>query len=289
MNIGQNNTLTVQGKNAYGLLLVCDQGAEALLPAQQAPASLKIGDTVDVFVFTDADGKAIATTQTPLVSVGQTALLKVVSATDAGYWLDWGLPQDLLLPRSEQRKHRGPGRSTGQQIFVYVFLDEQTGKICATTRFHRHFAETGRHFKAGEKVRVTIADKTELGFKVIINARILGLLFEDQTHRAMQVGESVDGFVKRIRPDGKVDITLYASTPHQVTDLEQRIVRFLRDAGGQSSLGDKSTPEAIFKQFQVSKKHYKRALGSLYKARLINIDGQHIKLLEPTSQKTPRK
>jgi len=146
------------------------------------------------------------------------------------------------------------------------------------TRLHRHFSEHDDQFRAGQKVTLKIVSLSELGYKVLINNTTLGMLYQDQTHRPLAIGNSIDGYIKRIRSDGKIDTTLYSASPQQASNLESRIIEFLKQSGGQSSLCDKSTPEAIFAQFQVSKKHYKRALGSLYRARKITIQRDHVKL-----------
>lgn len=284
MNIGQFNTLKIRSKSPYGLVLETDSDPDLILPKTEAPPYAKEGDELTVFIYTDGDGDPIATLEKPLVTPGNTALLNIVSNTDAGTWLDWGLSQDLLLPRSEHRKHRKPDHPKSTQIFVYVFLDE-TGKISATTRLHRHFDEDGTHYKAGQKVDIVIADKTELGFKAIINNELLGLLFEDQTHREPQIGEQLEAHVKRVRHDGKVDLTLYATTAHQSSDLEQRIIKLLNQSGGASNLTDKSSPEEIYAAFQVSKKHFKRAIGSLYKAQKIVIEKNQITLVTSAGSK----
>ena len=280
MKIGQFNKLQVRAKNPYGLVLGTHESGDLILPSAEAPAETRVGDELNVFVYTNGEGEPLATLDIPLVTAGNTAVLTVVANTEAGAWLDWGLPQDLLLPRSEHRKHRKPEHPKATRIFVYVYLD-QSGKISATTRFHRHFSEDGSQLKAGQKVNIVIADKTELGFKAIIEKQTLGLLFEDQTHRQPDIGEQMEAYVKRVRQDGKVDLTLYATTAHQSSDLEQRILSLLEESGGSSELTDKSTPEQIFSVFQVSKKHYKRALGSLYKARKIVIEKDQISLANP--------
>ena len=278
MKIGKYNTLTADNTGPYGLTLSAADGEQVILPADETPADTKIGDRIKVFIYTDAGGDPRATLKTPLLTRGGTAALRVVAESDAGLWLDWGLSHDLLLPRSEQRKHRAPGSKTGTLVFVYLFLDETSGKLCATTRFHRHLSEDGSGYRAGQEVSLCIADKTDLGYRTIINEQTLGLLFADQTHKPLGIGEHYKGYIKRVREDGKVDVTLYATTVHQRSDLEEHILAHLKKLGGSSTLTDKSPPEDIYKTFKVSKKHYKRALGSLYKARLIIITAQQITL-----------
>jgi len=278
LKIGHPNTLVVQSRDPYGLILISETGQTARLPAQESPKNVQIGATLDVFVYTDPDGEAMASSTPAKVCVGSTACLQVVAETDAGLWLNWGLAQDLLLPVSEQAKLRKERPGKTRTVFVYVFVDDYTGKITATTRLHRHFSELGDDYTAQQEVSLCVTAKTELGYKVLIDEKTLGVLYQDQTHRALEVGEKTQGYIKRIRPDGKVDTTLYAASPHQASDLESRIIEFLQRSGGTSTLGDKSSPEAIFAQFQVSKKHYKRALGSLYRARKIVIRSDLIEL-----------
>lgn len=295
MDIGHYNQLRIIKQSDQGLILDAGDGDTVILPHSEIPADLQFdpwadarqAQSVQVFVYASADGEPIVTTTKPRVTVGESAVLNVVSRSPAGLWLDWGLPQDLLLPRSEQPK--SDSASTGvhpddeNAVFVYVFLDEDTGRICATTRLHRYLAEDGSGFREWQPVDLVIASKTELGFKAIINQQYLGLLYADEVFQTLQAGDQLKGYIKSVRSDGKIDLTLHARPVELKDELGQRILADLNQHGGESPLTDKSPPEAIYKRYQISKKNYKKAIGNLYKARLIVIEDHRIAVVKPKS------
>lgn len=236
------------------------------------------GSSLDVFIYTSSQGEPLATTTIAKVSVGETALLDVVSKSDAGLWLDWGLPQDLLLPISEMSQPVSQLVNNGK-VFVFVFLDDED-RLCASTRFHHFLEEHSEDFKRWQPVNLTIAATSTLGFKAIINEEYLGLLYADEVFQPLTTGEHIQGYIKGIREDGRIDLTLYPERVVIKDELGKRILADLQKSGGVSMLTDKSRPEEIYEKYQVSKKNYKRALSGLYKARLIELDHERVKLVK---------
>jgi len=279
MDIGHPNPVSVTRHTDTGVWVADTSGEEIPLildqdTFEQRKDSLAVGTSVDVFVYTSAAGAPLASLEMPCVYINQCALLEVVSSSDAGAWLNWGLSQDLLLPRSEMSQP-----VSSPEVYVYVFRDDM-GRLCATTRFHYFFEEHAEGLKRWQKVKLTIAAVSRLGFKAIINDEYLGLLYADEVFQTLKPGDQVDGYVKSIREDRRIDLTLYPERSTIKDELGQRILANLERWGGESSLTDRSSPEEIQAQYEVSKKNYKRALSSLYKARLIEIDDNRIKLVK---------
>ena len=281
MNIGKLNRLSVKRIDHDQIWLVDDDGVEIpLLVKPQSidraedTSAIAPGTELEVFIYTSASGQPMASLTVPSVFIHQTAMLKVVSRSEAGLWLDWGLDQDLLLPKSEMAQpiHE-------DQAFVYVFLDA-SNRLCASTRFHRFLLEHTTNYKRWDKVQLVIAAQTRLGFKAIIDNEYLGLLYADEVFSPLKTGDRVEGFIKAIRDDNRIDLTLYPERTTIKDELGQRILADLTQWGGTSTLTDRSKPEEIQAQYQVSKKNYKRALSSLYKARLIEISDDQIKLVQ---------
>jgi predicted RNA-binding protein (virulence factor B family) len=222
----------------------------------------------------DSEGHLAATTKTPLAQVDDIAWLKVVSLNYVGAFLNWGLPKDLLVPFSEQHHEMEVGRS----YLVKVFLDEKN-RIAATTKIDRFIADESVDFEAGQKVTLIIADKTELGFKAIVNNTHWGLLYQNELFQPLKRGQKLDGYIKKIRDDGKIDLSLHHPGYGKVVSLTDNILIKLKENDGVLMLSDKSPPEAIYAAFGVSKKVFKQAIGALYKKKLITIDKNGIKLV----------
>ena len=210
------------------------------------------------------------------MQVGRCELLKVIDINNAGAFMDWGLPKDLLVPYSEQQKPM----EVGYSYVVYVFHDQESDRIAASTRLQDHLAEESVWMKPKQAVDLLIAGRTDLGYKAVINDQYLGLIFRGDAFRPLKIGERLPGFVKAIRPDGKIDLLISQGTLQGDYDLGEQIIEKLRLSGGLSTLTDKSDPDEIYRQFKVSKKKYKQALGTLFKSRRIVITPQHIKLVD---------
>lgn len=280
IRIGKINKLKVvkqQGANVY-----LDDGvsAKVLLADRKLPANCQVGDTLDVFVYVDSEGHLAATTKKPLAQVDDIAWLKVVSLNYVGAFLDWGLPKDLLVPFSEQHHEMEVGRS----YLVKVFLDDQS-RIAATTKIDKLLSDEGGDFEAGQKVSLIIADKSDLGVKAIINNSYWGMLYQNELFQPVSKGQNLDGYIKQIRDDGKIDLSLHQPGYGKVVSLTDKILAKLEANNGVLMLSDKSPPEDIYAAFGVSKKVFKQAIGALYKQQLIIIDQSGIKLANSLDRK----
>nr|MBX2825193.1 GntR family transcriptional regulator [Gammaproteobacteria bacterium] len=244
--------------------------------ASATDCSWQAGDEISLFVRTDDEGNPVATTEKPPLTLHQSALLEVVTVRDTGTWLDWGLQGDLFMPRSECRFRV----QTGDRLLVCLYRDASTGRLAASTRLHKFLSEQGMDLRPGQPVSLIVAGKTELGFKAVIDQRYLGLLFADEVFQPLNIGDALTGYIKSIRPDGKIDLTLQAKPTVLRDELSERILQDLKTAGGRSTLTDKSSPEEIYARYQVSKKNYKKALGGLYRQRRIVISASEITLAE---------
>ncbi|MGZ5010911.1 MAG: CvfB family protein [Methylobacter sp.] len=276
INIGKINKLNVvkqQGADVY--LSDSISGKKVLLADSKLPANCKVGDTLDVFVYVDSEGHLAATAKKPLAELGDVAWLKVVSLNYVGAFLDWGLPKDLLVPFSEQYHEMEVGRS----YLVKVFLDEQN-RIAATTKIDKLLSDESDDFEVGQKVSLIIADKSDLGIKAIINNSHWGMLYENELFRPVRKGQKIEGYIKQIREDRKIDLSLHQPGYGKVVSLTDSIIAKLKANNGVLMLSDKSPPEAIYAAFGVSKKVFKQAIGALYKQQLITIDKNGIKLVD---------
>jgi hypothetical protein len=236
---------------------------------------MRSGDDVEVFLYNDSEDRIIATTLRPEAQVGECAYLKVVSTSKFGAFLDWGLPKDLLVPFSEQQKPMEKGYS----YTVYLFVDEETERIAASTKLEQHLSVDVSGFKPQQKVDLLIYGKSDLGFKAVINGTHLGQLFEGETFQRLHFGEQLKGYIRQVRADGKIDLMLQLPSELTRDNLSETIIEHLRQNDGVSTLTDKSPPDNIYQAYGVSKASYKKALGKLYKQRLITIEKHLITLL----------
>jgi predicted RNA-binding protein (virulence factor B family) len=275
VEIGTFNKLQVVKQVDFGVYVDGGELDTILLPKRYVPAGCEIGDWIDVFLYFDSDDLLIATTEKPKAEVGDCAMLTVVDINQAGAFMDWGLPKDLLVPYNEQQKPM----QVGYSYVVHVFHDQNSDRIAASTKLSHHLDEETLWLKPRQAVNLLIAGRTELGYKAVIDNKYLGLIFRADAFRPLKIGERLPGFVKSIRKDGKIDLLISQATLQADHDLGEQIIRYLQDAGGESELSDKSDPEAIYRAFKVSKKKYKQALGSLYKSHRILIEPGKIKLI----------
>jgi len=274
IDIGTVTKLNVIQKLGVQVYLGTDASAKILLVDRKIPENCQLGDTLEVFIYVDSEGHLAATTQIPLAQVGDVAWLKVVSVNYTGAFLDWGLAKDLLVPFSEQHHEM----EVGKFYLVKVFLDEKN-RIAATTKIDKWLADESVYFKAGQKVSLLIADQTELGVKAIVNNTHWGLLYKNELFQPVRKGQKLEGYIKQIREDHKIDLTLHQSGYGKVISLTDRILTKLQENNGVLMLSDKSSPEAIYNTFGVSKKVFKQAIGALYKKKLIIIDDGGIRLV----------
>ena len=274
--LGKRNLLSIIRESTPGLYLDGGELGEILMPRRYIPAGLKAKDKVEVFVYLDSEDRLVATTEIPHATVGEFACLKVIAINDrVGAFLDWGLMKDLLLPFREQER---PVRA-GQSVVVFILLDPTSQRIVATTRLKRHLSHQTPPYRPNEPVNLLITGTTPLGYPAIVEDQHSGLLFRDTTPRPLQVGQRLKGFVRKVRPNGQIDLSLDAVGYRRVASLSDRIAEALQENKGQLPLDDDSSPELIRQQFDVSKKAFKEALGNLYKSRRIRFLHPGIELL----------
>lgn len=275
--IGRYNILRVAGKNSDGLSL-SDGENEILLPLADVPPETEINDTITAFVYADKAGQLVATTKAAFAEVGEFAYLTVVDSGADGAFLDLGISKDVYVPIKEQRR---PMRA-GEKHVVYLYLDRERKRMLASSRLHKFIDEDDFDFEEGDEVQLLITEETDLGFNAIINNRYIGLLYRNELFAEIAVGEKRKGWIKNIRVEGKIDLSLRPQGFGHVLDTKEVILRTLKEVGGVIHLGDKSSPEAIQARFQISKGAFKKAIGGLYKERLIMVGDYEIKLVEKT-------
>ncbi len=275
--LGKRNRLPVVRASAPGLYLDGGELGEILLPGRYIPPNRKTKDQLEVFVYRDSEDRLVATTQVPLATVGEFACMKVVSVNArVGAFLDWGLAKDLLLPFREQER----SVRVGQRVVVFVYLDPKTERIVATTRLHRHLSPDRPFYRNSQPVDLLITSASPLGYQAIVDNCHSGLLYRDQISTPLQIGQRLRGFVRNLRPNGQIDLSLDAAGYKRVAPLTELIVQALEQNGGRLDFDDDSPPAAIRQKFAVSKKAFKQALGKLYKARRIGFQKPGIQLLE---------
>ncbi len=276
INVGQNNRMKVTKTVDFGVYLDGEDLGEILLPKRYLPENTKPGDELDVFLYLDSDDRLIATTETPKARVGECAALKVVEVNRIGAFLDWGLPKDLLVPYPEQ----AIPMKVGNTYVVYVYIDEHTGRIAASSKLDKFLPDTTIYHKAQQPVDMLIHARTDLGYKVVVDGTHLGLLYKNEVFQPLRIGQRIKGYIKSIRDDHKLDLTLQLPNAQVAgrESLKELILADLRANGGQSTLTDKSPPEDIYAQYHVSKGSYKKALGALYKEKKISIGKDAITL-----------
>ncbi len=276
VKIGRYNKLRIVKFVDYGLYLDDGNNGEILLPKHYMPDDAEVGSILNVFIYADSDDTLIATTQTPLACVGEAAYLRVAAVNKVGAFLDWGLAKDILVPFGEQHRKMEVGRS----YIVYLYQDKYAERIVASSKINKFITDETSGYKQKQQVDLLIAGKTDLGYKAIINNKHFGMLYESDVFQKLHFGQKTKGFIKNIRPDNKVDLTLQLNTNQSRTSLADKILDYLKSHNGISTLTDKSKPEDIYKQYAVSKSNYKKALGGLYKKRLISIDKGRIRLIQ---------
>ena len=274
-DLGRYNTLRIIRRSDFGLFLDGENYGDILLPRRYIEPSMDIGDSARVFLCNDSEDRIVATTETPKAVVGECAYLKVVSSNRYGAFLDWGLPKDLLVPHNEQQQPMQKGYS----YTVYLFVDDHSERIAASSRLENWLSLEGGDFRPGQTVDLMIYAKSDLGFKAVINNSHLGQLYNNEVFQPLHYGERLQGYIKRRRSDGRLDLALQLPGDEHKDLLGEAIVEHLRNNDGSTHLTDKSPPEAIYQQFGVSKANYKKALGRLYRERRILIEKQQVTLL----------
>jgi uncharacterized protein len=272
--IGKINTLNVVRETENGVYLDGENLGEILMPRKFVTDEVKASEQATVFVYSDSEDRLVATTENPLAMVGEFAFLKVVETNRFGAFLDWGLPKDLLVPLSEQKVKMTEDR----QYLVYVFLDKLTNRIAASAKIDKYLDNVPPEYQSGEKVDLLIAEETEIGYKAIVNNQHWGILYKNQVFRTLTLGEKMEGFINKIRDDDKIDLLLEKPGYGKIDPISQKLLETLRENNGFLALNDKTSPEIIQALLGISKKNFKKAVGNLYKKRLIDFKSDGIKL-----------
>lgn len=274
IELGKLNTLTISNQRDHQAYL--DGGELGEIALIDKDVKGQIGDSLQVFVYIDGKNQTIATTQIPKAQADEVAWLKIVSLSHAGAFLDWGLPKDLLLPFSEQKGKMVEGRN----VLVRLFLDEHN-RIAASMLLDDFIQDEAFYYKDGQAVTLIIAEETELGFKAVVDHKYWGVLYKNEIFQPLQRGQVLSGFIKKVRPDRKLDLILSQEKYGQKVDgTAEKILAVLEKHGGYIGLTDKSPPEMIYDTFAVSKKVFKQAIGGLYKQRRIAIEDKGIRLVD---------
>ncbi len=281
VNIGQYNYLKIARKTGRGTFLSADRLGELFLPKGQTPDYSEVGDKIEVFVYRNSDDEAVATTKRPRASVGDIVCLEVISTNTVGAFLEWGLPKDLFAPFGQQ----GTPMKEGERHIVAIYLDN-TGRIAASSKLNRFVKAETSGFKSGQKVKAIVGDKTDLGYKLIVNSKFWGLLHSSDIFQPLTYGRTITAFVKKVRADSRLDMTLNETKGDDSnTSLQARILNLLKENDGFYPINDKTSPEIIYKTFSVSKKVFKATIGKLFKNRQISINKDGIKLNDSVTQK----
>ncbi len=277
IKLGRFNTLEVVKAVDFGMYLDGGDDGEILLPARYVPEDCQVGDWLRVFLYLDIDERLVATTLTPLAQVGEFACLEVAWINQYGAFLNWGLMKDLFVPFGEQKMKMQVGR----MYVVHVHLDEDSYRIVASAKVDRYLSKEIPTYEAGEEVDILIWQKTDLGFKAIIDNKYSGLLYDSEIFQQLHTGITMKAFVKQIREDGKIDLELQKAGFKKVDEFSKVLLQYIKDRGGRITLNDKSPAEEIYDVFGVSKKTFKKGVGDLYRGRFIVLDKDGIELVAP--------
>lgn len=293
LRLGDYNTLTVTrlaqrdnphstgGKETFGIFLDGGREGDILMPKKYVPEGTKVGDRVRCFVYLDQEERLVATTETPLAKVGDFACLECTWVNQYGAFLNWGLMKDIFCPFREQKKKM----EIGESYIVYIHLDEESYRIVATAKIDKYLLSAkSAGLKERQDVDLLVWQKTDLGFKVIVNNQYQGLVYRDQIFQYVHTGDQLKGFVEKIRPDGKLDIILQPTGRRQTLDFADTLLTWIKSHDGFCPFGDKSAPDDIKRTFQVSKKVFKKAVGDLYKRHLITITDHGLQLTATAEQ-----
>ncbi len=275
IKIGQINSLEVIKKADFGVFLDGDDYGSVLLPNKHVPEGTELGDHIKVFLYFDSESQLAATIDKPIAQVGEWGLMKIEGINQTGAFVNWGIKEkDLLIPFSEQRARF----TAGQNILVYVYTDKASGRIVGTTKFNKWLDKTPANYEVNEEVDLIIAERSQLGYKAIVNGKHWGMIFPSDVFGKLFIGKKLKGYIKQVREDGKIDLSLQKVGVAKMDDLSSKIIDLLEKKGGFLPLNDKSSPEAIFDAFRTSKGTYKKTIGGLYKQGKIVIEKDGIRL-----------
>ncbi len=274
INLGRYNRLEIVKEVSFGIYLDGGEDGEILLPLKEVPEECAPGDVLNVFIYLDMEERLVATTRQPYAQVGDFACLEVAWVNEYGAFLDWGLMKDLFVPFREQKTKMQKGR----RYVVHVHLDEESYRIMASAKVERYLSDEHPEYSPGEEVDVMVWQRTELGYKVIVDNNFSGMLYHNEIFRPLEPGMKMNAFVKQVRPDGKIDLELQKSGYRKVDDFADILLEYIRNHGGKTPLNDRSDAEIIYATFGVSKKTFKKAVGELYRKRLVILEEGGIRL-----------
>lgn len=274
IELGKFNQLEVVKEVDFGVYLDGGDEGEILLPTRYVPEGCQIGDMLNVFLYLDNEERLIATTLTPLVQIGGFAYLEVAWVNQFGAFLNWGLMKDLFVPFSEQKMKM----QVGKKYIVHAHLDDESYRIVASAKVDRYLSKEKAEYQPGEEVDILIWQKTDLGFKAIIDNKFGGLLYDSEIFQLLQTGMELKAYVKQVREDGKIDLILQKSGFEKIDDFSKTLLDYIREQDGYTPLNDKSPADDIYATFGVSKKTFKKAVGDLYKKHLIVLQEDGIRL-----------
>ncbi len=275
MQPGIIQTLRINRRTPQGYYLTDDRGNEVLLPNSFVKESMQPDDRIDVFVYTDSEDRPVATTRLPKLTLGEFALLEVVDRTTFGVFVDWGLEKDLLVPKNQQATYM----ETGKRYPVYLYLDPSTNRLAGSNKIENFFETDTSGLRPWQEADLLVYAETQLGYKTIVNQRFQGLIYRNEVFSELSVGDTLKGFVKRIRDDGKLDITLQKPGYGHVEPNAGKILEKLEANKGFLPFHDKSDPQRIRQVLGMSKKTFKKAIGALYKQKKIIIEDRGIRLV----------
>ena len=265
VKLGKYNQLEVVKTVDFGVYLNGDDDGEILLPSRYVPEGCKPGDVLNVFIYLDNEERLVATTLEPYVQVGEFACLEVAWVNEYGAFLDWGLMKDLFVPFREQKMKM----QKGHRYVVHAHVDEDSYRIMASAKVERYLSKEHPEYQPGDEVEVMVWQKTDLGDKVIVDNQFSGLVYQKEIFKPLEPGMRMQAFIRQVREDGKIDLTLQKDGLQKVGDFAEFLLQYIKDNGGHTPLNDKSAAEEIYDTFGVSKKTFKKAVGDLYKKRLI--------------------
>ena len=275
IKIGNYNTLRVARFVDFGAYLTDDDNNEVLLPARYVPDDATVGDEIEVFVYTDSEDRPVAVTEHPFATVGEFAFLQVAQVNKFGAFLDWGVPKHLLVPFSEQRLRMEEGG-----IYpVYVYLDDITKRVVASGKLEKFLGNVIPDYKPGQEVQALVWKHTDIGYKVIVDNLFQGMIYDNEVYAPLEIQQTITAYVKNVRDDGKIDLTVGDRAAKRVSDLTSLILDRIEHNGGCLTITDSSSPEEIKRAFHCSKKDFKKAVGKLYKERKIAIGEDCITLV----------
>ena len=281
IEIGKYNELRFIKKTDTGLILT-DGEKEVLLPYVHAPEGVEPGDNLHVFVYIHSDGRLMATTETPTAMVDDFAYLEVVDQNEQGCFMNMGIGKDVFIPEREQKRPM----KVGQKYVVFLYTDERNDRITASSRLADFIDQDKHELEEGDEVSLLITEESDLGFSAIIDQKYLGLLYHNEVFEDLQPGDIKRGFVKKIREGNKIDLSLQVIGFKHILDLKDILIADLQESGGIIHLGDKSSPEDIYNRLKISKKAFKKAIGSLYKERLVEVSDHEVKIVNQEGKQT---